>query len=95
MINASYVLEQATSVVTEIDQDCYTGETGCLSVYGYEYRPGYSSDNAYISWIANDQLAWTLNAAGMAADSRVNISDRPVPQEPMVKYSLNWSFPRF
>lgn len=38
----------------------------------------------YISWIANAKLAWTLNVEGMAADSRVGISARPVPQEPMV-----------
>jgi beta-glucanase (GH16 family) len=74
--------QQATSVVTMTDQNCYeVGGTGCFSVYGFEYQPGF--DNAYISWISNDQLAWTLMAAGMGADTQVEISARPIPQEPM------------
>ena len=38
----------------------------------------------YIGWIADGQLAWVLKQPGMAADTIVEISDRPVPQEPMV-----------
>ncbi len=38
----------------------------------------------YMGWISNGKLAWKLEAAGMAADTIVEISDRPVPQEPMV-----------
>ncbi|CAA7258630.1 unnamed protein product [Cyclocybe aegerita] len=76
------VFQQATSVVSETDQNCYelTGK-GCFSVYGFEYTPGF--DGAYISWISNDKLAWTMNAGGMAADPKVNISARPIPQEPL------------
>ncbi|KJA29832.1 glycoside hydrolase family 16 protein [Hypholoma sublateritium FD-334 SS-4] len=37
----------------------------------------------YISWVADGMLSWTLNVAGMAADPTVDISARPVPQEPM------------
>lgn len=73
--------EQATSVVTEIDQNCYTNETGCFSIHGFEYKPGF--DDAYITWIANSKVSWTLKQAGMAADTRVEISERPIPQEPM------------
>jgi len=75
------VNQQATSVVTQIDQGCYEGEQGCFSVYGFEYVPGF--DGAYISWIADGKLAWTLEQAGMAADPRVEIGSRPIPQEPM------------
>ncbi|KAI6152245.1 glycoside hydrolase family 16 protein [Pisolithus tinctorius] len=67
------VLQQATSVVTTTDQDCYEGTSGCFSIYGFEY----------ITWISNNQVSWTLNVAGMGADSAVQISARPVPQEPM------------
>ncbi|EGO27663.1 glycoside hydrolase family 16 protein [Serpula lacrymans var. lacrymans S7.9] len=67
------VQQQATSVVTDTNQGCYEGETGCFAVYGFEY----------ITWIANNEVAWTLNAAGLGADSTVQISARPVPQEPM------------
>jgi hypothetical protein len=37
----------------------------------------------YITWITNNKVAWTLNAAGMAADTTVEIGPRPVSQEPM------------
>ncbi|PAV20766.1 glycoside hydrolase family 16 [Pyrrhoderma noxium] len=87
------VYQQAASVVTNNDQDCYTGETGCFSVYGFEYEPGF--DNAYISWIANNKLAWTAMEAGFAADSRVNISARPISQEPMyiiINFGMSTNF---
>lgn len=79
------VFQQATSVVSDTNQSCYTQSgTGCFAVYGFEYKPGV--DNAYITWINNNQSAWTINAAGMGPDPAVNISQRPVPQEPMVRY---------
>ncbi|EPQ53587.1 glycoside hydrolase family 16 protein [Gloeophyllum trabeum ATCC 11539] len=74
-------LQQASSTVTITNQACYEGNGGCFSTYGFEYKPGF--DDAYISWITDDKLAVTLEVAAMAADSRVNISARPVPQEPM------------
>ncbi|KAJ7786147.1 glycoside hydrolase family 16 protein, partial [Mycena metata] len=74
--------QQATSVVTDTDQECYQLlNSTCFAIYGFEYKPGFA--NAYISWIANDKIAWTLNQAGMAADTAVEIGPRPVPQEPL------------
>jgi beta-glucanase (GH16 family) len=75
-------LQQASSVVTDTNQDCYelSGQP-CYATYGFEYKPGF--DNAYISWIATGTPAWTLNVAGMAADKVTEIAARPVPQEPM------------
>ncbi|KAJ8594833.1 beta-glucan synthesis-associated [Rhizopogon salebrosus TDB-379] len=77
------VFQQATSGVTTTNQSCYTQGTGCFATYGYEYKPGYTSDGGYISWITNDIVAWTLDASGMAADPLTEIADRPIPQEPM------------
>ncbi|KAA1471582.1 beta-glucan synthesis-associated protein [Dentipellis sp. KUC8613] len=74
--------QQAVSSVSQTDQDCYElGGTGCFSVYGFEYVPGF--DNAYISWISNNKTAWTLNQNGMRTDPRVEIGPRAIPQEPM------------
>jgi len=39
----------------------------------------------YISWFSDNQPSWTLNAAGVGPDAGVEISARPVPQEPMVR----------
>ncbi|KAJ7678229.1 beta-glucan synthesis-associated protein [Mycena polygramma] len=73
--------QQATSVVTQTNQQCYELLDNCFSVYGFEYQPGYN--DAYISWISDGKLAWTLKAPGMAADTQTEIAARPVPQEPM------------
>ncbi|KAK1228643.1 hypothetical protein PQX77_008237 [Marasmius sp. AFHP31] len=74
-------LQQATSGVSKTNQECYFDGGGCFAVYGFEYKPGY--DDAYITWISDNKQMWTVNAAGMAADSRVELSARPVPQEPL------------
>ncbi|KAF8905161.1 beta-glucan synthesis-associated [Mucidula mucida] len=75
--------QQSTSVVSETNQDCYQLGTGCFAIYGFEYKPGYDADDAYISWINDGKLAWTFNADGTQADTGVEIAARPVPQEPM------------
>lgn len=75
------VEQQATSVVTNTDTECYEKTGGCFSLYGFEYKPGYS--DGYITWISSNQIAWSIKAAGMGPDSSVAISERPVPTEPM------------
>ncbi|KAJ7768363.1 glycoside hydrolase family 16 protein [Mycena metata] len=73
--------QQATSVVTKTNQDCYELEGGCATVYGIEYKPGF--DDAYIQWIADNKVSWTIHAAGLGPDPQTEIAARPVPQEPM------------
>jgi len=74
--------QQATSVVTQTNQQCYQLiDPTCYEVFGFEYKPGFN--DGYISWISNNKLAWTLKAAGMGADTAVEIAARPIPQEPM------------
>lgn len=77
------VFQQAISAVSIDNNNCYELDTGCYAVYGFEYKPGLEADNGYITWINDNKTAWTMNAAGTAADPRVNIGPRPVPQEPM------------
>ncbi|KAF7351551.1 GH16 domain-containing protein [Mycena sanguinolenta] len=78
---AGSVYQQATSVVSNTNQTCYQLIEECYAVQGFEYVPGY--DNAYITWITNNAVTWTLNAAGMGADAQTGISARPISQEPM------------
>ncbi|KAF5371684.1 hypothetical protein D9758_003399 [Tetrapyrgos nigripes] len=75
------VYQQATSGISQTAQDCYQLTGGYFATYGFEYVAGYN--DAYISWINDNKVAWTIKAGGMDADSRVEISARPVPQEPM------------
>ncbi|THU97970.1 glycoside hydrolase family 16 protein [Dendrothele bispora CBS 962.96] len=76
------VNQQATSVVTNTNPQCYEDSIDpCYSVYGFEYKPGF--DDAYILWISDNEISWSLNVAGLDADPKVEISARPVSQEPM------------
>lgn len=76
------VYQQTTSGLSVANQDCYELEKGCFSIFGFQYKPGF--DNAYITWVNDDQPAWTIMAAGMGPDPQTEISARPVPMEPMV-----------
>ncbi|KAI0801193.1 glycoside hydrolase family 16 protein [Fomes fomentarius] len=75
------VYQQATSVVTATNQDAYELTGGAFSVFGFQYKPGFG--DAYIGWINDGKLAWHMTQAGMGPDPISEISDRPVPQEPL------------
>lgn len=79
------VYQQSTSVVSETNQQCYEKSADpCFAVYGFQYKPGYQADDAYITWINNNQPSWTIHAAGVGADPVAQISARAIPQEPLV-----------
>ncbi|EPQ55923.1 beta-glucan synthesis-associated [Gloeophyllum trabeum ATCC 11539] len=75
------IYQQATSAITQTNQECYEGNGDCFSTYGFEYKPGF--DDAYITWITDDKEAWTLEVGGVGANPETQISARPIPQEPM------------
>ncbi|KAJ7086832.1 beta-glucan synthesis-associated [Mycena belliarum] len=75
------VFQQATSVVSTTNQNCYQLVDACYAVQGFEYVPGY--DNAYITWISDNKVTWTLNAAGVGADALTEIAARPITDEPL------------
>ncbi|KAJ8082976.1 hypothetical protein PM082_008836 [Marasmius tenuissimus] len=75
------VYQQAASGVTRTNPECYSQESGCHSVYAFEYKPGY--DEGYITWLSDNKKAWTLRGPGLGPDDNVKISARPIPQEPM------------
>ncbi|GAC72977.1 hypothetical protein PANT_8c00007 [Moesziomyces antarcticus T-34] len=51
-----------------------------FSTYGFEYEPG---PTGYIDWISDSKRAWKVHAAALEADPVSQISDRPIPEEPM------------
>lgn len=77
--------QQTTSGLAKTNQSCYELEDACFALYAFEYKPGF--DDAYITWVNDGKLSWTLFAPGMAADPRTEIGPRPVPLEPMVSDS--------
>ncbi|KAJ7717021.1 glycoside hydrolase family 16 protein [Mycena metata] len=75
------VYQQASSVVTTTNQSCYQLIDNCYATHGFEYNPGY--DDGYITWITNNQVAWTLGGNGVGADSVTEIGPRQITEEPL------------
>ncbi|WWD21278.1 hypothetical protein CI109_105762 [Kwoniella shandongensis] len=74
------IYQQATSGLSTTDQNCYTGMTGCYSVYGFEYAPG---PNGYITWVSDNKKVWTVRGAAMGPNSEAQVGQRLVSEEPM------------
>lgn len=72
------VLQQATSGLGITNQNCYTGNTGCFSVYGVEYMP-----KDYITWRSDNRKAWTIRQASMGPNAMAGVGQRDVSVEPM------------
>ncbi|KAJ9480068.1 Beta-glucan synthesis-associated protein KRE6 [Pseudozyma hubeiensis] len=71
------------------------GGDGSFATYGFEYVPG---PQGYIDWVSDSKRAWRVNAAALSGDPVSQISDRPIPQEPMflifnLGISENFGFP--
>lgn len=77
------IWQQATSAVTDTNQDCYTANKGCFSVYGFEYMPSENAVDGYITWVSDGRKAWRLREGGMQANTAAQVGQRPIPREPM------------
>lgn len=82
------VYQQAGSVVSKTNRDCYQipetpGATPCFTTMGFQYKPGFASDSAHVTWINDDKKSWKLDIAGFGADTNTMISERMVSKEPM------------
>uniref|UniRef100_V5EGG6 Glycoside hydrolase n=1 Tax=Kalmanozyma brasiliensis (strain GHG001) TaxID=1365824 RepID=V5EGG6_KALBG len=88
--------QQALSGITVASQTAVQrGGDGSFATYGFEYEPG---PQGYIDWISDDKRAWKVYGAALAADPVSQISDRPIPEEPMyiifnLGISENFGFP--
>jgi len=60
----------------------YQGTQGQFSTYGFEYWPSRGNDG-YITWVVDGQKAWTMTNAALAANPKVEIGPRLIPEEPM------------
>ncbi|KAG6837721.1 hypothetical protein H0H93_003523 [Arthromyces matolae] len=76
--------QMTTSALSLTNPNSYQLNGQGFSVFGFEYKPGMIRNfSKYITWVANNATAWTFRAPGMVADDTVQVSARPVPQEPM------------
>lgn len=79
------VYQQAVSSLANVPSTSYTMVSpGTFNTYGFEmYANPNDRDNGYVTWVANGQPSWTMKAGATGANPRVEISARPVPEEPM------------
>ncbi|KAG8884997.1 hypothetical protein FRB97_002504 [Tulasnella sp. 331] len=74
------ITQMTTSALGLTNQACYEFSGGCFDTYGFEYTPG---NDGWITWISSGEASWTAMAAGMVGDPVVNVTQRPVPEEPL------------
>lgn len=80
--------QQAVSALTYIDEDVYNDEN--YATYGVEYWSNRDNrDEGYITWYSQGTPSWKVTAGSIGADSEVEISERLIPEEPMVS---GWVF---
>lgn len=77
------VYQQAISAVSDIDSAAYAGQE--YARYGFEW---WSNPNnrgeGFVTWVSNNDRTWTMTADTIGPDDTVQISQRIVPEEPMV-----------
>ncbi|KAJ7261149.1 beta-glucan synthesis-associated [Mycena rebaudengoi] len=73
--------QQAASVVSTTNQQCYQLIGECFAVHGFEYQPGF--DDGYITWLTDNKVMWTMRGGAVGADPDTKIAARPVTEEPM------------
>ncbi|KIS70932.1 putative glucan synthase subunit protein [Mycosarcoma maydis] len=75
-------LQQAASGLVYTKRGAYQETLGQFSSYGYEYNPG-SDPDSYILWTLDGAPMWQLNSKALGPDAGTQISQRPIPYEPM------------
>lgn len=78
------VYQQALSALTYIDSSLYNG-AGYAS-YGFEWWSNPAQlDESYVTWYSESAQTWKVTSASLGPDSNVNIGQRLISVEPMVR----------
>jgi len=80
-------LQQALSALTDIDDRYYGGKEYVTLGYEWWSDPNHRSDG-YITWFYDQHPTWTVTAAAIGPNAQSQVSQRLIPEEPMVR-SLN------
>ena len=79
--------EEAISALISVPATAYASDGSDYVTFGYEHfaNPG-SPTGGFVSWSMGQSEVFKMTAAALAADSKTQISNRLVPEEPMVRY---------
>ncbi|KAK4686589.1 beta-glucan synthesis-associated protein KRE6, partial [Tremellales sp. Uapishka_1] len=76
--------QQAASTLTYVDSDIYFNTSANFAVFGFEYASDSSNrENAYITWVASGKKSWTLRGTGLQPNTKTEIGQRMITEEPM------------
>ncbi len=87
LITIVSISQQAVSALTDLNDTTFAGGGAQYTKFGVEFWANPDNrQEGFITWIA-DQPVFRINAHTLTGDPIVNISDRIVPEEPMVRYA--------
>jgi hypothetical protein len=88
--------QQAVSSLTTVPSDIYYsqdsvgGTSKDFVTFGFEYSTDTSDrSNGYITWVSNGKKSWTMDAGIVGPNSKTEVGQRIIPEEPMALVSPN------
>jgi hypothetical protein len=86
--------QQAVSSLTTVPSDIYYsqdsvgGTSKNFTTFGFEYSTDTSDrSNGYITWVSNGKKSWTMDAGIVGPNSKTEVGQRIIPEEPMALVS--------
>jgi beta-glucan synthesis-associated protein KRE6 len=80
------VFQQALSAITFIDDSDFNDQAYAPYAFEWWSDPG-DRTSGYITWYSNGAKTWTVTSASIGPDPISQVSQRLIPEEPMVKSS--------
>ena len=81
--------QQAVSAVTDISSANYNGQG--YATYGYEWWSDPNNrDDGYITWFSQGKPSWKITAQTIGPDPVTQVSQRLIPEEPMVSLCAHY-----
>lgn len=75
--------QQVVSIITRMEERFYEGRD--YQTFAFDYEPGPSG---YVNWYTGGEKKWGMTAATVGPNSRNNIGQRVISEEPMVSVAL-------
>ena len=85
--------QQAVSALTNISSSDYGGTAFAPFAYEWWSNPNQRQEG-YVQWYSEGQEAWRVTYGSLAGDSTTGISNRIIPEEPMVRRYFPQDIPR-
>lgn len=88
--------EEAVSALINVPAGAYTSDGSDFVTFGYEHFANSDSPmDGFISWSMGGSEVFKMTAAALIADRKTQVSNRLVPEEPMVRFLvLAWRLSR-